>query len=192
MMPECYEELNKVNGLLRDEGMQSFWYFLYGKFLIRDKQIQKAEKILNEISVRINKGNKSDQATFKILKGEIELAKGNHTEATDLIETGITLRRDAYTLESSANFYYVTGNLDKAISKYKEIISIKSSLGWEAQEYWIESHYNLGKLYEKKGTYELAIKYYSDFLNIWKDADEDLPELIDVKSRLSKLKELGI
>jgi hypothetical protein len=48
----------------------------------------------------------------------------------------------------------------------------------------------LGKLYEKKGTNVQAIKYYQDFLNIWKDADEDLPVLIDAKSRLIKLREL--
>ena len=52
------------------------------------------------------------------------------------------------------------------------------------------AHYRLGKLYEKKGNNEQALKYYQDFLNIWKDADEDLPELIDAKSRLLKLKEI--
>ena len=58
MMPEFYEELNKVNVLLRAEGMEPWWYFLYGKLLVRDGKIQKAERILNEISARIIEGNK--------------------------------------------------------------------------------------------------------------------------------------
>ena len=192
MMPEFYEELNKANELLKTEGMEPWWYFLYGKLLVRDEKIQKAEKILNEISARINKGNKSDTAAFNILKGEIQLARGNTAEALDPIETGVKLRRDSYTLESLANYYYETGDLDMAISKYKEMIAIRSSLGWEAQEYWIKAHYNLGKIYEKKGNYEQAIIYYQDFLNIWKDADNDLPELIDARSRLTKLQELEL
>ena len=45
---------------------------------------------------------------------------------------------------------------------------------------------------KKKGNYEQAMIYYKEFLNIWKDADEDLPELIDVKSRLPKLQKLEL
>jgi tetratricopeptide (TPR) repeat protein len=190
MMTEFYGELNKVNGLLSAEGMEPWWFFLYGKFLVRDGKIQKAESILNEISARKNEGNNSDKAAFNILKGEIELVKGNSAGALDLIEPAIKWRRDNFTLESLANYYYETGDLDKAISKYEEIVSIKHTLGWEGQDCWIMAHYNLGKLYEKKGTNVQAIKYYQDFLNIWKDADEDLPVLIDAKSRLIKLREL--
>jgi tetratricopeptide (TPR) repeat protein len=187
MMPEFYEELNKVNELLGTEGIEPWWYFLYGKLLARDGKIQKAERILNEISIKINKGNKSDTATFCILKGEIQLAKGNPAEALELIQIGVKFRRDGYTLESLANYYNDTGDLDMAIIKYKEIIDIINSLGWEPQEYWIQAHYKLGKIYEKRGNYEQAIKYYQDFLSIWKDADDNLPELIDAKSRFMKL-----
>ena len=192
MMPEFYEELNKTNELLKTEGLEPWWYFLYGKLLVRDGKIQKSEKILNEISARINKGNRSDTAAFNILKGEIQLARGNTAEALDLIETGVKLRHDSYTLESLANYYYNTGDLDMAISKYKELIDLRRSVGWEAQEYWIKAHYNLGKIYEKKGNYEQAIIYYRNFLNIWKDADNDLPELIDARARMKKLQELEL
>jgi tetratricopeptide (TPR) repeat protein len=188
MMPEFYGELNRVNVLLRAEGMEPWWFFLYGKFLVRDGKIQKAESILNEISARKKEGNNNDKAAFNILKGEIELAKGNSAGALDLIEPAIAWRRDNYTLESLANYYYETGDLDKAISRYEEIISITNSLGWEGQDCWIMAHYNLGKLYEKKGNTEQALKYYQDFLNIWRDADEDIPVVIDAKSRLAKLR----
>jgi len=48
----------------------------------------------------------------------------------------------------------------------------------------------MGKVYEKKGDTKLAIKNYEKFLNLWKDADEDLPDLIDAKVRYAKLKVL--
>ena len=102
------------------------------------------------------------------------------------------MRHDNYTAESLAHYYSRTGDLDMAIARYKEIIDTRKSFGWEAQEYWIEAHYILGKLYEKKGNYEQAMIYYQNFLDIWKDADNDLPDLIDAKSRLTKLKELEL
>jgi tetratricopeptide (TPR) repeat protein len=189
MIPEFHSELNKVRELLKIEGMEPWWFFLYGKIMIRDGKIQSAEKILNEISGRINEGNKADQSAFNALKGEIELAKANYAEALDLIESAVKLRGDGYILESLANYYYKTGDLDKAIPKYEEIISLKNSLGWEAQEYWIQAHYNLGKIFEEQGNREQAIKYFQDFINIWKDADKDIPSLMDAKSRLAKLHE---
>jgi tetratricopeptide (TPR) repeat protein len=189
IIPEFYEELNKVNELPKGEITEPWWYCIYGKFLIRDGKIKKTERILNELSVRINEGNRSDQAASDILKGEIEFAKENTTESLELIINGIKLLRNSYTLESIANFYYTTGDLDKAISSYKEILEIKDFYGLEAQEYWIKAHYYLGRLYEKKAEYEQAVKYYKEFLNIWKDGDKDLPDIIDTNARLLKLKE---
>ena len=41
----------------------------------------------------------------------------------------------------------------------------------------------LRKIYEKKGDTQLAIENSEKFLDLWKDADEDLPDLIDAKTR---------
>ncbi len=51
-----------------------------------------------------------------------------------------------------------------------------------------KSFYLLGEIYEKKGDKKLAIENYQKFLNLWKAADKDLPELSDAQARLSKLK----
>ena len=50
------------------------------------------------------------------------------------------------------------------------------------------SYYLLGKIYEKKGDSKLAIENYQKLLDLWKDANPDIPELIDTKNRLAKLK----
>ena len=80
----------------------------------------------------------------------------------------------------------VSGNVDEAISKYQELIARKN-LGHEAQEYWILAHKQLGAIYEAKGEVEKAIEYYQQFLDIWKEGDEDLVALINVKTRLAEL-----
>ena len=38
---------------------------------------------------------------------------------------------------------------------------------------------------------QLAIENIEKFLDLWKDADKDLPDLIDAKKRLAKLKEMS-
>ncbi len=89
MLPEFYEELNKVNELLRTEDMEPWWNFLYGKLLVRDGKIQKAERILNEISIKINKGNKSDTAAILyFLKVRFNLQKEILLKLLNLFKQG--------------------------------------------------------------------------------------------------------
>ena len=97
------------------------------------------------------------------------------------------MRDDNYPLESVAYGYLMSGDMDQAMAKYEELISHKD-FGWEAQEYWIRAHYQLGKIHEEKGNNEKAIQYYQRFLDIWKDADAGLPEVTEAKKRLTKLK----
>jgi serine/threonine protein kinase/tetratricopeptide (TPR) repeat protein len=53
--------------------------------------------------------------------------------------------------------------------------------------YYPKSYYLLARVYEKKGQFAFAIKNYQKFLTLWKDGDQDLPELIDAKKRLAIL-----
>jgi tetratricopeptide (TPR) repeat protein len=53
------------------------------------------------------------------------------------------------------------------------------------------AHYHLGKLYEYQKKYIKALNHVKKFLDLWKDADEDLPEVIDGKEKLTKLKEIA-
>ncbi len=50
-----------------------------------------------------------------------------------------------------------------------------------------KTFYLLGKIYEKKGDINLAVENYEKLLDIWIDADKDLPYLLDAKKRLARL-----
>ena len=45
-----------------------------------------------------------------------------------------------------------------------------------------------GLAYEGLGDERNAIESYREFLNIWSEADDDLPEIIDAKNRLNTLR----
>jgi tetratricopeptide (TPR) repeat protein len=186
MTKEFQEELGRVKELTETTHLSPGWLLYYGKLLARMGNVQEAENILDTLHTRINEGNKIDRASFNILKGEIELAKGNLKEVEDLFKTAIEIQKDSYNLESLANYYHVTGNHEMAISNYQEIID-RNILGWEAQPHYLEAHLRLGKIFEAEGDTAQALKYYRQFLDIWKDADEGLPDLVDAQSSLSRL-----
>ena len=48
-------------------------------------------------------------------------------------------------------------------------------------------HILLLNLYQQTNQPEKAIKEYEKFLELWKNADKDQPELIDAKKRLAVL-----
>jgi tetratricopeptide (TPR) repeat protein len=93
-----------------------------------------------------------------------------------------------YEKDGLAKAYLRKGELDKAITTYERMITLdKDSKNW----FIIHPiyYYRLAKLYEKKGRRTEAIERYQKFLEIWIEADEDLPELIDARARLAKLME---
>jgi len=58
-------------------------------------------------------------------------------------------------------------------------------------EFFTKSYYMLDKIYQEQGLKKEAIEHYSKFLEIWKDADENLPELIDGKKQLNKMQKMA-
>ena len=51
----------------------------------------------------------------------------------------------------------------------------------------VTSYYYLGLAYEQMGQSEKAIANYSEFLNLWKNAEPGLEKLDDARQRLARL-----
>jgi tetratricopeptide (TPR) repeat protein len=89
-----------------------------------------------------------------------------------------------------ARAYLQKGQIADAIAEYERLSTFdpnREDRRFISPEY----HYYLGKLYEQTGQREKAIQEYEKLLKIWKNADSDLRELIDTKSRLARLKAPG-
>jgi tetratricopeptide (TPR) repeat protein len=83
-----------------------------------------------------------------------------------------------------ARAYVKNGKTEKAISEYERLMQYDPDMRLLIHPKY---HYRLGKLYEEKGLIEKAIEEYETFIEIWKDAEKDRPELIDAKKRLARL-----
>ncbi|HYX28632.1 MAG TPA: tetratricopeptide repeat protein [Pyrinomonadaceae bacterium] len=68
------------------------------------------------------------------------------------------------------------GRLDEAITEYERILKLNSNYPFV--------HYHLAQAYERKGMTQ-ARNEYTQFLTVWKDADADIPEVLNAKKTLS-------
>ncbi|MBI3112671.1 MAG: protein kinase [Ignavibacteriales bacterium] len=92
--------------------------------------------------------------------------------------------------------YFEVGRYDDAsrmLSKMQKMY-IEPPTGGVPAGFWRPVNYPrsfflMAKIHEKKGNTKLAIENYEKFLHLWKDADKDLPELVEAKERLANLKE---
>jgi serine/threonine protein kinase/tetratricopeptide (TPR) repeat protein len=78
------------------------------------------------------------------------------------------------------------GQIDKAIEEYRLLMTTGPGTGLRRLINPIY-HFRLAGLYETKGDKAKAIEHYRKFLEIWKNADPDLPEPGLAKARLAAL-----
>jgi serine/threonine protein kinase/tetratricopeptide (TPR) repeat protein len=83
-----------------------------------------------------------------------------------------------------ARAYHMAGRSDEAIAELKELLRIYNghALG----------HYELGKIYEDLERFDDAEREFAVFLEMWSEADEDMPQLIDARERYDRLQTSGI
>jgi tetratricopeptide (TPR) repeat protein len=176
----------RVLDIARAPAISPIWLAYVGKALARSGLIAETHQLLEAAESRMNEGNPSDRAAVALLRGEVASAEGLHIEANEQFEMAYALRSDNYYLEALAHGYFASGELDAAEVRYQDITGMKN-LGWEGQEPWILSHYYLGRIREDKGDREGAAEYYSRFIDIWKDGDDELLALADARDRLQRL-----
>jgi len=82
--------------------------------------------------------------------------------------------------------YEKMGNLDKAVEAYRKLIDFDPK-GQDRRLHNPVYHYRLGKLLEARGLKAQAAAEYRKLIEIWKDADAGIPELVDAKKRLGAL-----
>ncbi len=189
-------ELASAERLLSEADFEPFWISTLAKIYVRMGKMREASRLLNEMTSQaknvtalsgINRTNQGDQANIAMIKGEISLANGSAAEAIESFQLSLQLDpRNIRSLDSLALAYRKLGKPQEAAAKYEEIIA-RCMLGGEEQEYWILANCELGKIYKEIGDIQRSKEHYGRFLNIWKDADADIPILIEAKAEYAKL-----
>ncbi len=122
------------------------------------------------------------------LEGELWLAQGNQTKAIESLLLADRENTSALTIESLAHAYRIAGDTATAIAHYEKFVSMKEEgLGFEPQQDWLGAHYMLAKLYQGQGQNDKALKLVDELLQLWREADADLPLLRDLKKLKTEL-----
>jgi tetratricopeptide (TPR) repeat protein len=146
--------------------------------------LQAAQKAVNNLYAR--RWGNFPLYLQTMINAEVALAEKDTEKAFSSLEKLRTLGahyigglRSIEYWEKLAQAHRLSGDLQKAVEAHKEILRVN---GGHAL-----SHYELGKLYEEMNRPTDAKREYEIFLEMWKDADEGLPQPEDARKRLTAL-----
>jgi serine/threonine protein kinase/Tfp pilus assembly protein PilF len=144
--------------------------------------------IIEELRSRFPTDTLVNEQRIVLIQATLALHNGNSAQAVELLE--VTRRNGGYLLFPIA---YLRGQAylrDKkgaeAAAQFQEIIDHR---GWSPLSYfWPFAQLGLARAAMLRGDTATARKAYQDFLATWKDADADLPLLVEAKKEYEQLK----
>ena len=146
-------------------------------------------QVLNDEAVkRYPKHTIVNEINLPLIRAALELQRGNRTQAIQILQA-------ASRYESVSNFYqnYLRGqaylgerNGAAAASEFQKILDHR---GWSpTSPLYPLAHLGLGRAMLLQGDTAKAKQSYDEFFRLWKDADADLPVLIEAKKEYAKLR----
>jgi len=150
---------------------------------------RQAEQIEKTIEPIVDARNQEQLAYEHYLQGEIALLHSKNDQAVQLFNLSLQEKTSPFSMDGLARAYQNAGNMKQAISEYESFIaSPQNSLLWEPQQLWIAAHYTLAADYLEMGNRAKAKAVLEPLLELWKDADPDLPLLKESISLNERLK----
>ncbi|HEY0347835.1 MAG TPA: tetratricopeptide repeat protein [Pyrinomonadaceae bacterium] len=137
---------------------------------------EKSKSSLEKIPT-IARGARGNLREIPYYQGLFELKSGRATEAIEKFKEALRYRAPTFNAnpfeDCLANAYLELGHFDEAITEYERVLKLSPN--------YPLVHYHLGQAYEGKGQRDQAREQYERFLQVWKDADADIPEVVRAK-----------
>jgi eukaryotic-like serine/threonine-protein kinase len=150
----------------------------------------------------LNQTSAPEMWWHKVLEGEIALAQGDPQKAAAAFSAGEPrgkmwlhlntlhtplLANNLPFRDGIARAAKARGDLPEAIRIYRHLLTVGPKQKWTAM---YEPRYvlEIARLLEQSGDLSGALKEYERFLEFWKDADSDLPELAESKRAVARLR----
>jgi len=164
----------------------------------------KLDEARKEADIILNFSNHFEEynITHLYLIGKILLEEGKLPNALESLKLSLkefseverTVRqfyglREDEILNAIAETYLKQNDYNAALEGYHKLNDIPLGMLGYGEHMWARKHYKLGTIYEQTNDSSSAIKEYETFLQLWKDADEEIPERRDTIKRLAALKQ---
>jgi serine/threonine protein kinase/tetratricopeptide (TPR) repeat protein len=158
-----------------------------GNALASCGEISQTQTIIAELTRRSPNDTVLNKILLPLAQARIELHRGNTAQAIQLLET--TRAFEGYALFQIAHLRgqaYL--NQQKGAEATTEFQKILDHRGWQpTSPLFPLAHLGLARAAALSGDTTKARKAYQDFFAFWKDADPDLPILIEAKKEYAKL-----
>ena len=202
--PAVYEAVSRAETILPQiddsrwrVGMTVNAALLRGVALVRSGDLDAARSQL-EISRKAH--DEDDTWLYRALEGEIELAEGDLDAAEKAFMAGEPDIKMWFSLGNPIATAYANnwpfhdgvarakkaqGKTAEAIAIYRDLLEPDMGSKWTM---WLQPRYvlELARLLDEAGDKKGARAEYERFLELWKDADEGLPELKEARAYVSK------
>jgi tetratricopeptide (TPR) repeat protein len=144
-----------------------------------------AKKLEEQLFAKLEISNRGSRITQRItfyFRGYITLKNGQTNEALEnfrevLRHSPLTWDIDSFE-DCLANAYLELGRFDEAIGEYERVLRLNPN--------YPLARFHLAQAFERKGQMAEAQENYRLFLQIWKDADADIPEITSAKKFVSE------
>jgi tetratricopeptide (TPR) repeat protein/DNA-binding winged helix-turn-helix (wHTH) protein len=131
-----------------------------------------------DISAR---GGRLSPRNFLWATGQLALAKGRNEEAIatfrELLKQPEPIGNMEWYEDSLGDAFLRLGRLDEAIAEYQRVLGINPNQAM--------ARYHLAVSFERKGRPDAARAEYRQFLDLWKTADADVPEVVAARNRIA-------
>jgi len=179
-------ELDQAAELAKKAGRQSKSMVLVSLLVAAERGDFAAAKEYNQQLIArtpyADRGFREAPRRITFARGYIALKSGHAAEAIEFFTQTLRLPPSVWKIDSYeaclADGYLALGRVDEAIAEYERILRLNPN--------YPLAHYHLGQAYDRKGRADRAQAEYQQFLQIWKDADSDIPQLIAAKTRLAQ------
>lgn len=129
------------------------------------------------------RGSRDERRSYEYYLGALALHDKQPSQAIAHFQAALrhlppTSGQDLYE-DCLANAYLEFARLDEAISEYQRILRLNPN--------YPLAQYHLAQAFRQKGQSEQARAAYEQFLQIWKGADAEVPEVVDARRELLDL-----
>ncbi len=159
-------------------------------------RMRDAQRTAERLRGLCEKGPVKDRMRYYYhLMGKIEMARKNPGQAVEHFAQAVDLlpsqgaprlfsNDHALFIDALAEAYYAADNPIKALEEFENARDLSSGRLLYGDLY-AKIYYKLGKIREEYGLNDIAGSGYQKFLELWQDADPQLPEKRDAQRRLA-------
>lgn len=162
---------------------------VYISLLAETGDLDEAERMAQKMREGLEQRDRALLRPYWMSMSAIARARGDAAEALRLL---VLARKEStsppfqlqYLLASA---YLNAGRLGEAVAELESAISRYDESKATSPIWAVKAHYLLGLAYEKSGWTAQAANEYKTFLNLWQNADDNIPELGEARARLVAL-----